>query len=118
MQVVFKEEEQKWIPHPLAKDVKIKLLIPKEERSENAVCLLVKIPKGAEVPLHSHKCQSDILYPLSGKFKMWVEGKGEFEVEKGMIIRVPRDTKHKIYDVQEESLIFDVFATAFLFDTT
>ena len=118
MKVVFIEDEQPWLPHPRAKDVKIKYLIPKSELNENTICLLVKIPRGAEVPTHSHECQSDILYPLYGRFKMWIEGIGEIEVKKGMIVRIPRGVKHKVYDVQEDSLIINVFSTSLLLDVT
>ena len=36
------------------------------------------------------KQQDDILYPLQGKAAMWVEGVGDFTLEPGMIVRVPK----------------------------
>jgi len=33
-------------------------------------CLLARIPKGEMIPEHTHKVH-DILYPLSGKAKIW-----------------------------------------------
>jgi quercetin dioxygenase-like cupin family protein len=114
MRVVFKEDEQTWVPHSIANGVKIKTLISKREHNENVTCNLVKISKGLEVPIHSHEYQSDILYTLSGRFKMWVEGVGDFEVKKGIIIRIPKGIKHKIYNVQENTLIFNVFSPAIL----
>jgi quercetin dioxygenase-like cupin family protein len=72
-------------------------------------CFLVKIPKGKEIPEHIHQTQEDILFLLSGKGKMWIEGFGDFAIEKGTFIRVPKNTKHRIYDVTEEILNYDVF---------
>ena len=110
MKIIVKEKEKAWISHPTAKGVKIKILISKEEHEENVKCMLVKIAKGLEVPIHAHIYESDILYPLSGKFKIWVDGIGEFEVNKGMVVRIPKGIKHKIYDVQEDTLIYDIFS--------
>lgn len=112
MKMIVKEKEKAWISHPTAKGVKMKILISEEEHNEKVTCMLVKIAKGLEVPAHTHIRESDILYPLSGKFKMWVDGVGEFEVNKGMVVRIPKGTKHKIYDVHEDTLIYDVFSPA------
>jgi len=89
-------EELEWQPHKTVKSVEI------------------KIGRGLEVPEHIHEDSDDILYPLSGKAKMWVEGSGEFSLEPGVIVRVPQGTKHRIYDVSEDLLIYDVFWPALL----
>ena len=41
---------------------------------------------------------------------MFVEEIGEFEIKKGILIRVPRGMKHSIYDVTEDLLVYDVFS--------
>ena len=46
--------------------------------------------------------------------KGWIDGEGEFTLEPGMIIRVPKGTKHKIFDVTEDLLIYDVFHPALI----
>jgi len=111
MKIVINTEEREWSPHPTAKNVLIKSLITKKEFGEDSISiLLVKIPKGAVVPEHIHEESEDILYILSGHAKMFIEGLKKFEIEKGMLIRVPRGIKHSIYDVTEDLLIYDVFS--------
>ncbi|MCG6973848.1 MAG: cupin domain-containing protein, partial [Desulfobacterales bacterium] len=63
---------------------------------------------------HIHDKQDDILYPLKGKAVMWVEDVGEFTLEPGLIVRVPQGKKHKITDVVEELLVYDVFSPALI----
>jgi quercetin dioxygenase-like cupin family protein len=101
-----------WMPHPVAAGVTIKPLISSKDHNLNVTCMLVKVPIGIEVPEHLHDKQDDILYPLKGKALMWVEGAGEFTLEPGIIVKVPTGKKHKIVDVVEELLIYDVFSPA------
>ncbi len=67
---------------------------------------------GIEIPEHIHDQQDDILYPLKGKASMWVDGTGFFTLEPGVIVRVPKGIKHKIIDVVEDMVIYDVFSPA------
>jgi quercetin dioxygenase-like cupin family protein len=78
-----------WRPHPVAKGVTIKPLVTKSEDGLNVTCMLVKIPAGVEVPEHIHA--------------------GTFPLKPGIVVRVPKGTKHKIFNVAEELLIYDVF---------
>jgi len=114
MEVVIKEKEITWKPHPTAKGVEIKVLLSKKEHGTDITLMLVKGRKGAEVPEHVHENADDIIYPISGKFKMWVEGTGEIEVEKGRIIRVPKGVKHKVYGVDEDYVVLDIFSPAIM----
>ena len=107
---VYREEELQWTPHP-AKGVERKVFISKKEHNVDVTCMQVRIPKGAEVPEHIHEAQDDIIYVLQGKFKLWVEGE-DHNAEKGTLLRVPKGIRHKIYDVQEDTLLYDVFAPA------
>jgi len=107
-------EEISWIPHPVAQGVKIKPLISEKEHGLNVTCMLVNVPVGKEVPEHIHEEQDDILYPLEGKAVMWVDGTGNFSLEPGVIVRVPRGVKHKISNVTENLLIYDVFCPALI----
>jgi quercetin dioxygenase-like cupin family protein len=103
-----------WIPHPAAAGVEIKPMISKGDHGLDVTCMLVRVPAGVEVPEHIHAEQEDILYPLKGKAMMWVEETGEFSLEPGIIVKVPRGTRHKITDVKEELLIYDVFFPALI----
>ena len=78
----------------------------------NVTCFLVKIPVGREIPEHTHEEQVDILYPLRGSAQMQVEGAGMFRLEPGIVVRVPKGARHKIFDVTEEVLVYDVFHPA------
>jgi quercetin dioxygenase-like cupin family protein len=103
-----------WIPHPIIPGIKIKSMISQKEHGLDVTCILVDIPAGKEVPEHIHETQDDILYPLQGRGVMWVDGDGDFPLEPGLIIRVPKGTKHKIFDVTQDLLIYDVFFPALM----
>jgi len=107
-------ESLSWSPHHFAQGVRIKPIITKKEHQLDVTCVLVEIPAGIEVPEHTHETQDDILYPLSGKGVMWIDGEGEFTIEPGLIIRVPKGTRHKIAHVTEPMLIYDVFCPALI----
>ena len=98
-----------WRPHPLVKEVSIKPLVTKNEDGLNVTCMLVRIPAGIEIPEHIHEEQVDILYPLKGNAEMDVAEAGTFPLKPGVIVRVPIGTKHRIFNVTEELLLFDVF---------
>lgn len=103
-----------WKPHSLAEGVMIKPLVTKSATGADVTCMLVKIPAGAYIPEHVHETQEDIVYPLSGKGKMFVEGTGEFDLAPGIIVRVPKGRKHRVFDVTEELTVFDVFSPALI----
>jgi mannose-6-phosphate isomerase-like protein (cupin superfamily) len=108
MDYVKKEKDLAWTPHPFL-PIQIKALLTQKSDQSDVTCFLVKIPIGKDIPEHLHQTQEDILFLLSGKGKMWIEGIGDFAIEKGTFIRVPKNTKHRIYDVTEEILNYDVF---------
>jgi len=103
-----------WLPHQLAPGVRIKPMITQKEHQLGVTCMLVDIPAGIDIPEHIHETQDDILYPLSGKGIIWIDGEGEFPIEPGLIIRVPKGTRHKITAVTEAMLIYDVFFPALI----
>lgn len=103
-----------WQPHKTAKGVEIKVLLSKAVQGIDVTCMLVRIGRGLEVREHIHENSDDILYPLSGRARMAVEGGEDFPLEPGVIVRVPKGTKHRIYGVSEDLLIYDVFWPALL----
>lgn len=107
-------EELEWQPHPTVEGVEIKVLVSQGAQGTDVTCMLVRIGRGLEVPEHVHDHSDDILYPLAGRARMWVEGSGDFALEPGVIVRVPQSTKHRIFDVSEELLLYDVFWPALL----
>jgi quercetin dioxygenase-like cupin family protein len=109
MEICKTVDDISWRPHPVAKGVMIKPLVTKNEDDLNVTCMLVKIPAGVKVPEHIHEEQADILYPIQGQAEMVVEGAGQFALKPGMVVSVPKGTKHKIFNVTKELLIYDVF---------
>jgi len=107
-------ENLPWSPHPVVEGVQIKPLVSKKEDGLDVTCMLVKVPMGKVVAEHIHPGQDDILYPLSGRATMWVDGAGEFSLHPGTFVRVPKGTRHRIFGVTEELLIYDVFCPALL----
>jgi quercetin dioxygenase-like cupin family protein len=114
MEIVKTVGDISWRPHPLVKEVNIKPLVTKSEDRLNVTCMLVRVPAGIEIPEHIHEEQADILYPLQGKAEMNVAGTGTFLLEPGVVVRVPKGTKHRIFNVTEELLVYDVFQPATL----
>jgi quercetin dioxygenase-like cupin family protein len=112
MEICTNIDSLSWAPHPIAEGVEIKSLVTKKDDGLDVTCVLVKIPAGMEISEHVHETQADILYPLQGSAEMYVEGTGNFQLKPGMVVRVPIGAKHKISNVTEELLIYDVFQPA------
>jgi len=103
-----------WEPHPVVPGVQIKPLVTKRDDGLDVSCLLVRVPVGSEVPEHIHGTQDDIVYPLEGKASMWVDGSDVIALAPGVLVRVPKGTRHRIYDVQENLLFYGVFSPALM----
>jgi quercetin dioxygenase-like cupin family protein len=101
-----------WAPHPVAEGVEIKPLVTKKDHDLDVTCVLVKVPVGIEVPEHIHETQADILYPLQGRAEMYVEGAGNLVLKPGVVVRVPAGVTHRLFNVAEELVIYDVFQPA------
>lgn len=107
--IVF-EEKMEWQPHPKFQGVEIKPFFTQKQHDSQASIVLVRVKKGEEIPEHIHEDSDDIVYVLSGRGKCFIEGTGEFVVEKGMGIRIPKGMKHRTFDVEEDLIFYDVFA--------
>jgi len=112
MSVVRREEEIEWQPHPSFKGIKVRYLLTKRDDGSDITCLLLMVPKGAEVPEHVHPDKVDMIYPLMGSGKQWVEDRGSFDLKKGMIVRIPMGKKHRTYGVTEDLVLLDIFSPA------
>jgi len=112
MEIFTNVDSLSWAPHPIAEGVEIKPLVTKKDDGIDVTCVLVKIPTGIEIPEHIHETQADILYPLQGNAEMYVDGAGNFPLKPGIVVRVPMGARHKIFNVTETLLIYDVFQPA------
>ena len=109
---VYKEQaDVKWEPHPLDDRVKLGYILTQKEDGVKVTCILARVPKGASIPEHTHPVH-DIIYPLSGKGKIWIDGLGTLELERGVLVNVPPHVRHKVTDVTEDMEIYDVFSDA------
>ncbi len=110
--IVVNEKDVAWTPHPIAKGIETKVLLSKKHHGAAASVLLLRVAPGAkpEVPEHVHENSEDIIYTLRGSAKIWMEGQGEIDLTPGRIVRVPRNVKHRAYDISSDFLMFDVFA--------
>jgi quercetin dioxygenase-like cupin family protein len=108
MDVVKKEKMLSWEPHP-SLPIQIKPFLSKKADGADVTAFLVKLPVGKEIPEHVHSTQEDIIFIVAGRAKMWVDGVGDFTLEPGTFVRVPKNTRHRMYAVTEEILNYDVF---------
>ncbi len=108
MSTVKREKELSWEPHPYL-PIQIKPFVSKKADQAEVTIFLVKLSKGKEIPEHVHETQEDIIFIVSGKAKMWIDGVGDFTLEAGTFVRVSKNTRHRIYDVTEDILNYDVF---------
>lgn len=111
---VYKDTtELEWVSHPLNENVKLAFILTQKNDQVNVTCLLAKVPKEEDIPEHTHPVH-DIIYPLSGKGKIWIKGLGDLELKKGVLVSVPPKVPHKVYEVTEDMEIYDVFSDAIL----
>ena len=97
-----------WKKHPINEKVDLGFLITKKEDRLDFTCIVAKVPRGQTIPQHHHEVQ-DVIVPLCGKGKFWIEGQGEFEFKKGVVLNIPPGVAHRLYDVTEDIEIFDVY---------
>ena len=97
------------VPHPLNDQVKLTFLLTKKDDNVEVTIIHALVPKDSEIPEHVHDV-NDIIYPVAGKAKIWIQGIGDLELEKGVLVNVPPGILHKVYDVEEDLEVFDVFS--------
>lgn len=102
-------ESLPWEPHPTFPGVFRKLMLTGGSHGAPLTCMLVKVPAGGGIPEHTHPESEDIILPLSGRAKMFVEGEGTHTLEPGAWVRVPKDTRHRIFEVEETVTLYDIF---------
>jgi quercetin dioxygenase-like cupin family protein len=91
---------------------KIRWIYTREKDDSPITVMQVRLRKGVTLPDHVHPDQPDLIYVLEGKATMFIDGVGEFPAKAGMIIQVPPNTRHAIRNIEEDILLYNVFAPA------
>ena len=99
----------KWGPNPVNENVRMGEILTKRDDNVEISAFKAICPKGEVVPEHTHPVY-DILFPLSGKGKIWIKGLGDFELKNGVVVCVPPGAVHKVYDVTEDLEVYDIFS--------
>ena len=105
-----KPSEVEWEPHFMTDDGKIKWIYTKEKDDSSITVMQIRLTEEPIRPYHVHPDQPDLIYILEGKATMFIDGVGEFPAEAGMVVQVPRNTTHAIRNVEEDILLYNVFA--------
>ena len=112
MSIVRSLAETNETAHPFLANVGMKTLYSHRDDDAPITCFVVRCKVGSEIEEHVHPDESDIIYVLTGKATMWIEDRGEFQLEPGVFAVVPKGLKHRTFNVVEELLIYDVFYPA------
>lgn len=111
-EVVKRIDEVPWEGHFMDKDSRIKWIYTREKDGAPMTVMLIELQAGISLPIHKHQDQPDLIYPVSGKATMYIEGKGKFPAGPGMVIMVPPNTDHAVLDVEENFVMYNVFSPA------
>jgi quercetin dioxygenase-like cupin family protein len=112
MSLVKKLEELIEEPHPFLKSVGIRTLYSKKEDRGDITCFIVRCKVGSEIEEHVHTIETDHIFVLEGKAMMWIEDRGDVQLEPGVFVSVPKGLRHRTYKVEKELVIYDVFSPA------
>jgi quercetin dioxygenase-like cupin family protein len=109
MSILRRLDSMEETAHPFLENVGMRTLYSKKEDGGEVTCFVVRCKVGGEIEEHIHEKEADIIYVLKGKATMWIEDRGDFALEPGVFVAVPKGLRHRTYDVEEELLIYDVF---------
>jgi quercetin dioxygenase-like cupin family protein len=107
-----KLSDVEWEDHFMTDKGKIRWIYTREKDESPITVMQIRLDKGVTLPDHVHRDQPDLIYVIEGKATMFIDGVGLFPVEPGMVIQVPPNTKHAIRNVEQDLLIYNVFAPA------
>ncbi len=95
--------------HPFLNGVGMRVLYSSRDDDGDLTCFVVRCPAGSEIEEHVHEEETDVIYVLRGRTKMWVEDRGVFPLLPGVFVVVPKGLRHRTFDVEEELVVYDVF---------
>ena len=59
---------------------------------------------GSEIPEHSHEASEEVLFLISGRAKLIIEGEGEWEIGPETAFYSPVGVKHRLVNIGDEPL--------------
>ncbi len=109
---ILNTNEIEWQPHPQVAGLKIIEMLSRRNDQAELTCALVKTKVGVVTDRHVHENSEDIFYIIRGKGKLFLENVGDVILEPGVFVRIPPNTLHGLYDVEEELLALDIWFPA------
>ncbi len=79
-----------------------RMYLPRD-MTECLECGVVKMEKGSGTPAHEHPKEEQIYLVTGGRGRLRV-GDEECDIEKGMIVFIPRATEHEVECISDEGL--------------
>jgi quercetin dioxygenase-like cupin family protein len=110
--VMKKIDEVPWEGHFMDEKSRIKWIYTNERDGTPMTVMVIELQEGISLPDHRHEMQPDLIYVISGKATMYIEGQGEFPAEAGMVVMVPPNTTHAVRNVTEKFVMYNVFSPA------
>ena len=80
------------------------LLAPKYGGVENLSMGMNVTEVGSMIPEHSHEDSEEVLFLISGRAKLVIEGEGEWEIGPETAFYSPKGKKHRLENIGDEPL--------------
>jgi putative monooxygenase len=80
------------------------LLAPKFGGVENVSMGMNITEVGSEIPEHFHESSEEVLFLISGRAKLIIEGEGEWEIGPETAFYSPIGVKHRLVNIGDEPL--------------
>lgn len=100
----YSEAQPKIIDNDIAKGITARVVMGKEDGSDNFCMRIFKLSKDGYTPRHSHDWEHGI-FIFSGKGAIFNKGKWVI-VEPGYSVFIPGNEDHQIKNINDEPLIF------------
>lgn len=111
---ILQTNDAAWQPHPEVAGLKIIEMLSKRNDKAGITCALVKTAPGTVTERHVHENSEDIFYIIRGKGKLYLDGVDEIKLEPGLFVRIPPNTLHGLFDVEEELIAYDIWFPAII----